>query len=67
MNILKLVGAIFCLLLFTFGSSLMMAKGSELKFSSLVSAVSGSGDEGTVTVDIQGVDIQIIVIADTDN
>lgn len=57
----------FSLLLFAFSSSLVIAKGSELKFNSIVSAVSQTGsNEGTVIVSIHGVDVLVIVIGDTE-
>jgi len=57
----------FSLLLFAFSSNLAVAKGAEIKFSSLVSAISQTdSNEGTVTVSIHGIDVTVIINADTE-
>ena len=57
----------FALLLFAFSSNLAVAKGAAIKFSSLVSAISQTDDyEGTVTVSIHGIDVLVIINADTE-
>ena len=57
----------FSLLLFAFGSSLAVAKGAEIKFSSLVSAINQTdSNEGTVTVSIHGIGVPVIINADTE-
>ena len=58
---------ILSMLIFAFSSSVATAKGSEIKFSSLVSAVVQSeGDVGTITVSIHEVDVDVIVNGDTE-
>lgn len=55
------------LFLAVFSSSMVMAKGSELKFNSLVVSVSQTGDnEGVVTVSIRDADVPVIVNIDTE-
>lgn len=58
----------FSLLLFAFSSNLAVAKGAEIKFSSLVSFISqtDSNNVGTVTVTIHGLDVSVIINGDTE-
>ena len=57
----------FSLLLFAFSSNLAVAKGAEIKFSSLVGTISQTdGREGTVTVSIHGIDVSVIINGDTE-
>ena len=60
---------IFALSLFlaVFGSSMLMAKGSELKFSSVVVSVNQTGsNEGILTVSVRDVDVPVTVNGDTE-
>lgn len=58
---------IFSLFLAVFGSSMLIAKGSELKFNSLVVSVSQTGDnEGVLTVSVRDIDVPILVTLDTE-
>ena len=60
-----ILGLVFLIL--TSGSGLLMAKGSEIKFNSLVVSVNQSGDgEGTIVVSVRDIDIPIIVNLDTE-
>ena len=62
----NLVPCLFFLLTF-FSSDLLLAKGSELKFNSLVISVSQTGsNEGTLTVSVRDVEIPISINGDTE-
>lgn len=57
----------FSMLIFAFSSSLATAKGSEIKFSSFVSAIVQTDvKEGTITVSIHDVEIDVIINGDTE-
>lgn len=63
----KILVGLFSLLLLSLSTNLVLAKGADLKFQSLVSAISqGDSSIGTVTVSIYGLDVEVIVNGGTE-